>query len=204
MPSGVPASDSNGMHFSRNRGPSVLRLNRSTLNDDISPAGVFRCEIPDASGIRQYVYIGIYPPRVGAPMINKFPEYSYNNSQILTCTSIGGPATTVDWLKDGQTLGDEYEQQKGIINQTTAEYQSVLSLGQSRPDEVIGNYTCRVNNARGGDTKTIRLYGTLSLHYYLCMLITNFVHGKVYKPQRLRKTFLWIHVCSLTAPLTLL
>ena len=159
MPSGVPAGDSNGMHFSRNRGPSVLRLNKSTLNDDLSPAGVFRCEIPDASGVSQNVYIGIYPSGVGAPMMNKFPEYSYNNSQILTCTSTGGPATTVDWLKDGQILGNEYKQQKKIINQTTAEYQSTLSLGRSRPDEVIGNYTCRVNNARGGDSKTIRLYG---------------------------------------------
>ena len=162
MPSGIPADDSNGMHFSRNRGPSVLRLK---LNGDSSPAGLFRCEIPSASGVSS-VYIGVYPPGEGVPMINRFPEYSYNNSQILTCTSTGGPATTVDWLKDGQTLGDEYEQQKGIINQTTAEYQSVLSLGQSRPDEVIGNYTCRVNNARGGDNKTIRLYGK-----YHCIII---------------------------------
>jgi hypothetical protein len=162
LPSGVPAN-TNSIYFNRNRGPSVLRLT-SILNDNLFPdGGVFRCEIPDASGLNQSVYIGIYPSDsgVGEPLINKFPEYSsYNNSQILTCTSTGGPATNVEWWKDDQLLGNEYEQHKRIANQTTAEYQSTLFLGQSRPDKVIGNYTCRVSNARNEVTKTIHLHGS--------------------------------------------
>ena len=169
LPSGVPVNANNRMHFYRNRGPSVLRL-KSTMNDDVYPdVGMYRCEIPDDGGFNQTVYIGIYPSGIGMPIINKSPEYSsYNNRQILTCTSAGGPATTVEWSKDGKILGDEYEQLKRIINLTTAEYQTTLTLGQSRPEEVIGNYTCRVNNARSKDTKTIRLHGK-----YHCMIIQS-------------------------------
>ena len=148
----------------RDRAPSVVRLNRR--NNATSPSGVFRCEIPDASGTNQSIYIGVYPEGEGVITINELPSYSFDHDQFLTCTSRGGPATNVEWLKDGQILGDEYEQQKRIINQTTAEYQSVLSLSQLNPEEVIGNYTCRVNNARGGDNKTIRLHGK----YYFCYL----------------------------------
>ena len=163
FPNGVPIDISTALaseEFYRNRAQSVVRLNRR--NNATSPNGVYRCEIPDANGDSQNIYIGIYPSRsgVGEPTINNFPEYrSYNNSQILTCTSAGGPATTVEWLKDGKILGDEYEQLKRIINLTTAEYQSTLSLGQSIPDEVIGNYTCRVSNARDKDSKIIHLHG---------------------------------------------
>ena len=42
----------------RNRGPSVVRLNRR--NDAMMPTGVFRCEIPDASGTDQNIYVGVY------------------------------------------------------------------------------------------------------------------------------------------------
>ena len=161
MPNGTQIdNDNSNIHFRRSGGPSVSRLKLQTINGTAAPSGVFRCEIPDASGTGQSIYVGIYPPGMGAPTINKFPEYTYSENQILTCTSIGGPATTTEWMKDDQILGvAEYEQQKRIINQTTGEYQSILSLGQLRPDEAIGNYTCRVSNSRNGDTKTIRLYG---------------------------------------------
>ena len=39
----------------RNRGPSVVRLNRR--NNATSPTGLYRCEIPDASGTTQTIYI---------------------------------------------------------------------------------------------------------------------------------------------------
>ena len=119
----------------------------------------------DANGTSQNIYVGVYPEGGGALTINELPYYSFDLIQVITCSSIGGPATTVEWLKDGQILGKEYEQQKRIINQTNAEYQSTLSLGRSRPDKVIGNYTCRVNNDRGADNKTIHLYGKYQLLY---------------------------------------
>ena len=45
----------NGLYLSR--GPSVLRLHRK--NDVTMPVGVFRCLIPDASGITQNVHIQV-------------------------------------------------------------------------------------------------------------------------------------------------
>ena len=47
----------------RNRGPSVVRLNRR--DNAMMPTGVFRCEIPDASGTNQNVYVGVYPGAIG-------------------------------------------------------------------------------------------------------------------------------------------
>ena len=43
----------------RDRGPSVVRLHRR--NSAMMPTGVFHCEIPDASGTSQNIYVGIYP-----------------------------------------------------------------------------------------------------------------------------------------------
>ena len=54
VPDGQDASRS----IFRNRGPSVVRLNRR--NNAQSPTGVYRCEIPDASGTTQTLYIGVY------------------------------------------------------------------------------------------------------------------------------------------------
>ena len=41
----------------RNRGASVVRLNRR--NNAQSPTGVYRCDIPDASGTNQNIFVGV-------------------------------------------------------------------------------------------------------------------------------------------------
>ncbi len=47
------------------RGLSVVRLNRrSSISATITPAGVYRCEVPASSGAES-VYIGLYPPGQG-------------------------------------------------------------------------------------------------------------------------------------------
>ena len=48
--------DSNA-DFYTSRGPSLVRLNK--VNDK-PLSGVFHCKIPDAQGINQTIYIGIY------------------------------------------------------------------------------------------------------------------------------------------------
>ena len=35
-------------------------------NGGTSPTGIFRCEIPDASGTSQNIYVGMYPQGDGA------------------------------------------------------------------------------------------------------------------------------------------
>ena len=51
----VGFSSTNSLY--RNRGAQVVRLNRR--NDDLSPTGVYRCEIPDFTGMNQRLYINI-------------------------------------------------------------------------------------------------------------------------------------------------
>ena len=42
--------------------PSAVSLRRGS---GTPPSGVYRCEIPDASGTSQNIYVGIYPQGVG-------------------------------------------------------------------------------------------------------------------------------------------
>ena len=53
VPDGLVAS----RDIFRNRGPSVVRLNRR--NNAQSPTGVYRCEIPDASGTNRNIFVGV-------------------------------------------------------------------------------------------------------------------------------------------------
>ena len=42
--------------FYRNRGPSVVRLNRRRGGEE----GIYHCVIPDTAGVNQTIYIGVY------------------------------------------------------------------------------------------------------------------------------------------------
>ncbi len=56
----VPAMNSEAGHtadFSRGRAPSAVYLNHR--NSTTGPSGVYTCEIPDASGQLQTLYIGV-------------------------------------------------------------------------------------------------------------------------------------------------
>ena len=45
----------------RNRGPSVVRMNRRQGGVN----GIYRCEIPDTAGVNQTIYIGAYTASTG-------------------------------------------------------------------------------------------------------------------------------------------
>ena len=69
----------------------------------------------------------------------------------LTCTSTGGPATTVTWRKDGANIaidGTTYQQTQVVTDTATGTYQTVLTIAQSVTD-VFGTYSCTVGNTRG-------------------------------------------------------
>ena len=53
----VPDGTVSSRDIFRNRGPSVVRLNRR--NNAQSPTGVYRCEIPDARGTTQSIFVGV-------------------------------------------------------------------------------------------------------------------------------------------------
>lgn len=62
LPNGKPAGGT-GRSFYQTRGASVVRLFHKSLTT--SPSGVFLCEVPDVSGVKQSVFIGVYPPNEG-------------------------------------------------------------------------------------------------------------------------------------------
>jgi len=75
----------------------------------------------------------------------------YNGTtRSLTCTSTGGPATTVTWRKDGAviTINAAYQQTKVVTNAVEGMYQTVLTIDQSVTD-INGRYSCTVGNTRG-------------------------------------------------------
>ena len=47
--------------FYRNRGPSVVRMNRRRGGEN----GIYGCVIPDTEAVNQYVYIGVYTASSG-------------------------------------------------------------------------------------------------------------------------------------------
>ena len=51
--------------FTRGHNASAVSLNH---HSGMSPTGVFRCDVPDASGTSQSVYVGIYPYSDGEPI----------------------------------------------------------------------------------------------------------------------------------------
>ena len=71
------------------RGPSVVRLHHR--RNSMTPVGIFHCEIIDASGMDQSIYIGIYPDQQGAGILEIY-YFIKTNTPLLppppthTCT----------------------------------------------------------------------------------------------------------------------
>ena len=85
-----------------------------------------------------------------------------DQSRTLTCTSTGGPATTVTWRRDGIviTLNATHQQTKRLVDPVNGTYQTVLtidsSVGQS---DIVGTYNCTVENDRGVSSETVVVPG---------------------------------------------
>ena len=83
-------------------------------------------------------------------------------SRTLTCTSTGGPATTVTWKRDGVviTLNDTYQQTKSLVDAVNGTYQTVLIIDPSVGwSDIVGTYNCTVENVRGESSETVVVPG---------------------------------------------
>ena len=158
----------------RDRGLSIVRLNRR--HNTTSPTGVFRCIIPTSTGLIN-IRIGIYHDgqgilftlyfsihhhhhctTVGVPSITSF-TFS-RSSMSLNCMSAGGPVTAVTWRLNNQplTIGDtRYQQIQMIVDAESAIYRNTLQSDDNR--NLVGIFTCIVQNARGSDSMTISTNG---------------------------------------------
>ena len=85
-----------------------------------------------------------------------------DQSRTLTCTSTGGPATTVTWRRDGVviTLNATYQQTKRVVDAVNGTYQTVLTIDPSvSQDDIVGTYNCTVENDRGESSDTVVVAG---------------------------------------------
>ena len=60
LPDGRPVTSDNSL-FIKNRVSSAVSLHHDLFSSNTAPSGVYRCEIPDANGTSQNIYVGIYP-----------------------------------------------------------------------------------------------------------------------------------------------
>ena len=85
-----------------------------------------------------------------------------DQSRILTCTSTGGPATTVTWRRDGVviTLNATHQQTKRLVDPGNGTYQTVLTIDPSVGwSDIVGTYNCTVENDRGESSETVVVPG---------------------------------------------
>ena len=106
-----------------------------------------------------------------------------SQSRTITCTSTGGPATTVTWRKDGVviTLNATYQQTKRVVDTVwRTNYQTVLTIDPSV--DIVGTYNCTVENARGVSSGLYPIAGSGELmipykHYLLRIWDTQLAHS---------------------------
>ena len=73
----------------------------------------------------------------------------------LTCTSIGGPATTVTWTRDTSVLtnSNEYSLSQMVLDSVTATYSNQLTVTGRLPDR----YQCNIGNGEGSDIEDLQV-----------------------------------------------
>ena len=94
----------------------------------------------------------------GSPNITSL---TYNDQfRTLTCTSTGGPATTVTWRRDGVviTLNATHQQTKSLVDAVMGTYQTVLTIDLNQ-SSIVGTYSCTVENDRGNSSETVVVPG---------------------------------------------
>ena len=105
----------------------------------------------------------------GSPSVTSL---TYNNrSRTLTCTSTGGPATTVTWRRNGVaiTLGATHLETKSLIDSVNGTYQTVLTIDSSvEPSGLVGNYNCTVQNIRGTSSMSVFVGETIITPCHYC------------------------------------
>ena len=95
---------------------------------------------------------------IGTPTVDSVSTNGLN----LTCTSSGGPATSVTWRKNCAVLPNSaiYQQTQTVTQTQTATYQNTLVINSTVTDH-DGVYTCSVTNARGYSNGAIGVGGKL-------------------------------------------
>ena len=76
----------------------------------------------------------------------------------LTCTSTGGPATTVSWTVNNHTVTEDIAHHitsQILIDPETATYKHTLAIN----GRLEGKYECRVSNRRSSESEWLTVVG---------------------------------------------
>ena len=74
---------------------------------------------------------------LGMPSITDISFHFTVSNQILTCTSVGGPSTSVTWIKNGVPLVPKHAQVQQITDFVASTYLNMLLLDQQHPNNII-------------------------------------------------------------------
>lgn len=89
----------------------------------------------------------------------------------LNCTSAGSPATNVIWTKDGEAVAanDTFEVVQILQDGVAATYSNLLRV-YTQPSDVVGVYTCSVNNSVSEPaTQMLTIQGQLAVINKACV-----------------------------------
>ena len=80
---------------------------------------------------------------------------SQPNEPVFTCTTSGGPATTLTWERPTEIeYGDVVDTATTLVDATTATYNHTLTLNET----VEGDYACFVSNNKPSSAKAIATF----------------------------------------------
>ena len=84
FPNGNQVPNNPALPYQRSRGenPGRVILNR---NSESTTTGIFRCTIPDASGVTQSLYVGIYTAEASEVCSNKYGCHTYIHTSEHVC-----------------------------------------------------------------------------------------------------------------------
>ena len=136
--------------------------------DYISKSLLYTCECASSTSTYiDFVYNILY---AGSPSISGDTSYS-SADQTLTCTSTGGPATTVVWRQNCVIIhknDSNYVQNQTVTNTQTATYENTLVISGAVND---GVYTCSVSNSRGSASSSVGIESKLNKDYAMVVYI---------------------------------
>ena len=100
-------------------------------------------------------------PYAVPPLVTSLQRTSSTTNFTLTCTSTYSPATTVTWMKDGDTLtidGVKYKTYQTVTNRRTSTYKNILVV-DGAIEHITGTYTCQVTNRLGSSSRALTVRG---------------------------------------------
>ncbi len=94
----------------------------------------------------------------------------------LICLSAGGPVNRVTWRRNNQLLmidDTRYEQIQTIVDAKSVLYNNTLNSDSN--ENLVGIFTCIVQNIRGSDSMTISTNGRLCNHNSIILIYKCFI-----------------------------